>query len=127
MFFLSGRLRQVLLDVVTTKGTTDEISSCVWLEKMERKIYMSSGHSSYIFLQVMKQSNGTLPPTSAWPSVLESIGTLPLTQRVLSGGIIRQLVPNMPHGQVDDACYTDSMDTVDSLVAMKKWALDSKF
>ena len=109
------------------KGTTDEIFSCVWLEKWKEKVYMSSGQSSYIFSQVMKQSNGTLPPMSAWPSVLESIGTLPLTQRVLSGGIIRQLVPNMPPGQVDDACYTDSMDTVDSLVAMKKWALDSKF
>ena len=90
-------------------------------------IYVLRPQFIYIFLQVMKQSNGTLPPTSAWPSVLKSIGTLPLAQRVLSGGIIRQLVPNMPPGQVDDACYTDSMDTVDSLVAMKKWALDSKF
>ena len=74
----------------------------------------------------MKHSNGTLPPVAAWPKALASVGTLPLIQQVLSSGVVRQLIPNLPPGQVNKACYEDSMDTVDSLFTMKQWALDSK-
>ena len=63
---------------------------------------------------------------SALPNALGSISLSAIAQRMVDAGIIQKIIETLPHGKVNDECARDTVDTLVSLVSMKKWALDSE-
>ena len=59
-------------------------------------------------------------------SLLALINPLQAAQQLLTSYPARDVIPNQPAGKLSDACYNDLMTSFDSLVAMKKWAIDCK-
>lgn len=60
-------------------------------------------------------------------SLVALINPLETVQLLLTSLPARSAIPNYPPGRVSDACYNDLITTFDSLLAMKKWAIDSEF
>jgi hypothetical protein len=60
-------------------------------------------------------------------SILGIIQPLELIQGVLASRPARAVLPNTPAGHVNDACYRDVMDMLDSVVATKMWAIQSEY
>ena len=59
-------------------------------------------------------------------SIFSAIKPLSLIQDILKTRPARSVIPNTPAGNVNDACYRDVMDMLDSVVATKGWAIQSK-
>ncbi|XP_053379879.1 O-acyltransferase like protein-like isoform X2 [Mercenaria mercenaria] len=56
-------------------------------------------------------------------SLLGVIKPVDIVKTLLTTHSARAVIPNQPSGHVNDACYRDLMDTFDSLVATKPWAI----
>ena len=59
-------------------------------------------------------------------NVLANTSKIHLIQDILRGGSARDVLPLTANDDVDQTCYGDIMDSVDSLVELKSWALKSK-
>lgn len=60
-------------------------------------------------------------------NVLANTSKIHLIQDILRGGSARDVLPLTANDDVDQTCYGDIMDSVDSLVELKSWALKSKY
>ncbi|XP_052270668.1 O-acyltransferase like protein-like isoform X1 [Dreissena polymorpha] len=94
-----------LLDTLTQSAVLRELMALVTKQIIEGQ-------------QQAKQGNISVD------SPLMFIHPLPLVQQLLASMPARTAVPLKPSGLVSDVCYNDVMTTFDSLVAMKKWAVD---
>lgn len=70
--------------------------------------------------------NNVTIDTSSMSSIIGMLKPVEIIQTLLTSHPARTFIPNIPAGKVSKACYEDIMDTFDSVVALKMWAIQSK-
>ncbi|XP_071147457.1 O-acyltransferase like protein-like [Mytilus edulis] len=77
----------------------------------------SFGNLNYTLKDLQKNQNEVVT------NVIANISKIHMIQDILRGGSIRDVLPLSSEDTVNDVCYGDAMDFVDSMVEISPWAL----
>lgn len=127
-----------MVDMVTGKDSTEMFTTVGFLAKMYPKLTSSNLYQNVKavavdnFWKTFHQLNLTTydletNSNDVIKNVIAKTSKLNIIREVLQGSSARHLLPKPTDDSINSKCYSNAMDTLDSLVNMAPWAVKSRF